>query len=247
MQTMYKLKNNDLILDESDLKSLKQYVLRIRDLPQESQPRERLVRQGPGVLSMSELLAVVLGTGTTKEGVLEMSGRIMREYGERSIVAEQDASKLSKELNIPLIKACQIIACGEIGRRFYQKNESGFKTIRTAKDVFEYLQDMRYLPKEHFRGIYLNTHHRVIHDEIISIGTINSNIVHPREVFRPAIEYNAAAVILAHNHPSNNASPSEEDILITKQLIEVGKLLGINVLDHVIITKDEFISIEAKY
>lgn len=247
MKTMYKLKNNDLILDESLLKNVKQYVLKIRDLPYEQQPREKMLHQGPAALSMVELLAVILNVGTTKEGVLEMAGRIIREYGERSIVSETDVQKLSAELDIPFTKACQIIACGEIGRRVYQKNETGFKTIRTAKDVFDYVQDMRNLPKEHLRGIYLNTHHRVIHDEIISIGTINSSIIHPREVFRPAIEYNAAAVILVHNHPSNEVAASAEDIEITKQLIEAGKMIGINVLDHVIITRDEFISIEAKY
>lgn len=247
MNTIYSLKNNDLILDESLVKNVKQYVLKIRDLPQELQPRQKILSQGPTALSMVELLAVILNVGTTKEGVLEMASRIMREYGERSIVSETDVQKLSSELNIPYTKACQIIACGEIGRRVYQKSETGFKTIRTAKDVFEYVQDMRHLPKEHLRGIYLNTHHRVIHDEVISIGTINSNIIHPREVFRPAIEYNAAAVILAHNHPSNNVNPSTEDIEITKQLIEAGKMIGISLLDHVIITRDEFISIEAKY
>lgn len=247
MKTMYTLKNNDLILDASLVKNVKQYVLKIRDLPQELQPRQKILSQGPTALSMVELLAVILNVGTTKEGVLEMASRIMREYGERSIVSETDVQKLSSELNIPYTKACQIIACGEIGRRVYQKTETGFKTIRTAKDVFEYAQDMRNLPKEHLRGIYLNTHHRVIHDEVISIGTINSNIIHPREVFRPAIEYNAAAVILIHNHPSNIVTPSTEDIEITKQLIEAGKMIGISLLDHVVITRDEFISIEAKY
>jgi DNA repair protein RadC len=244
---MYKLKNNDLILDESLVKNVKQYVLKVRDLPQELKPREKMLMQGPASLSMVELMAVILNIGTKKEGILEMAGRIMREYGERSIISETDPERLSTELDIPITKSCQIIACGEIGRRIYQKSESGFKTVRTAKDVFEYVQDMRNLPKEYLRGIYLNTHHRIIHDEVISIGTINSSIIHPREVFRPAIEYNAAAVILVHNHPSNVSTPSIEDIEITKQLIEAGKMIGINVLDHVIITHSEFISIEAKY
>lgn len=247
MKTMYKLKNNDLILDESLVKNVKQYILKVRDLPQELKPREKMLAQGPASLSMVELMAVILNIGTKKEGILEMAGRIMREYGERSIISETDPERLSAELGIPITKSCQIIACGEIGRRVYQKSESGFKTIRTAKDVFEYVQDMRNLPKEYLRGIYLNTHHRIIHDEVISIGTINSSIIHPREVFRPAIEYNAAAVILVHNHPSNVSTPSAEDIEITKQLIEAGKMIGINILDHVIITHSEFISIEAKY
>jgi len=109
------------------------------------------------------------------------------------------------------------------------------------------LQDMRNLPKEHLRGIYLNSHHRIIHDEVISIGTINSNMVHPREVFKPAIEHGAAAVILAHNHPSGIVTPSQADIDITNHIIEVGKLIGIPVIDHVVITKNKFISIDVAY
>jgi DNA repair protein RadC len=150
-------------------------------------------------------------------------------------------------MDIPIVKACQIVACGELGRRFYDKSESGFTTIRSAKDVYEYLQDMRNLPKEHLRGLYLNSHSKILRDEVISIGTVNSNMIHPREVFRPAIEANAAAIVLAHNHPSGEASPSAEDIEITKQLVQAGKILGITVLDHVIITKNSFTSVNANY
>lgn len=234
--------DTNLFLDSGN----KEYVLKIHDLPLESQPRERLVKQGASALSLQELMAVILNTGTKSEGVLEMSSRIIREYGEKSIMSEKDAEKLALELNIPLVRACQIVACGEIGRRVYEKKDSGFAVIRTAKDVYEYLQDMHNLPKEHLRGLYLNSHNRVIHDEVISIGTINTNIVHPREVFRPAIEHSAAAVVLAHNHPSNIATPSAQDIEITKQIMEAGKILGINVLDHVIITKNTYISINTQ-
>lgn len=235
--------DTDLFLDKGD----KEYILKIRDLPLENQPREKLIKHGPESLSIQELLAVILNTGNKSESVLEISNRIIREYGERSIFAETNAKKMSGNLSISIIKSCQIIACGEMGRRFYERNENGFTLIRTAKDVFEYLRDMRNLPKEHFRGLYLNSHNRIIHDEVISIGTINSNIVHPREVFRPAIEHNAVAIVLAHNHPSNTATPSVQDIEITKQLVQAGRIIGINVLDHVIITKDTFVSINANY
>lgn len=130
---------------------------------------------------------------------------------------------------------------------FFEKRTSGPQTIRTAKDVYDYLYDMRNLPKEHLRGIYLNTHHRIVHDEVISIGTINSNLVHPREVFKPAIEHGAAAIILAHNHPSGIVTPSQADIDITKHIIEVGKIIGIPVVDHVIIGTNKFISIDVEY
>ncbi len=239
----YSTIDNSLFLDKDN----REYILKVQDMPLSTQPREKLIQQGPEVLSLAELLAVVLNSGNKNEGVMEMSNRIVREYGERSIFAEKNAKKISEEFNISIIKSCQIIACGEIGRRFYNKNENGFTCIRNAKDAYEYLNDMRSLPKEHLRGLYLNSHNQVIHDEVISIGTINTNIVHPREVFRPAIEYNAVAIILAHNHPSNVSTPSIQDIEITKQLVSVGKILGINILDHVIVTKSTYVSIATDY
>ncbi len=243
MLTPYKIKDTDLMLDGG----LREYVLKIRDLPESEKPREKLLNQGPKALTLPELLSIVLNNGTKKEGVLEMSGRIIKEYGEKSVIAQDDAKKMSEDLDIPITKACQIVACGELGRRFYEKNDIGLVTIRTAKDVYEYLRDMYTLPKEHLRGLYLNSHNRVIHDEVVSIGTINSNIVHPREVFRPAIEYGAVAVILAHNHPSGVLAPSDQDKEVTEQLIKAGKILGINVLDHVVITKNGFASVQANY
>ncbi len=243
MQKAYTITANALFLD----RPYREYPLTIHDLPADGKPREKMISQGPEALSIRELLAVVLTTGTVKEDLLQMSDRLIRDYGEKSIMAEKDASKLSTEMDIPIVKACQIVATGELGRRFYDKTESGFTTIRSAKDVYEYLQDMRNLPKEHLRGIYLNTHNRILRDEVISIGTVNSNMIHPREVFRPAIECNAAAVILAHNHPSGEAAASAEDIEITKQLVQAGKILGIRILDHVVITKQTFTSINSEY
>ena len=242
MQT-YAIKDRALILD----RQYREYPLTIHDLPSEGKPRQKLLEQGPEVLTMRELLAVLLNTGTTKEDVIEMSNRIIHDYGERSILAERDPKKLSKDLDVPIVKACQIVACGELGRRFYDKTESGFTVIRSAKDAYDYLQDMRNLPKEHLRGLYLNSHNRILRDEVISIGTVNSNMIHPREVFRAAIECNAAAIVLAHNHPSGEANPSDEDVEVTKQVVQAGKILGITVLDHVIITKNSFSSVSANY
>lgn len=238
----YIIQPNVLFLDG---RLSRDYTLTIHDLPQKEKPREKLMSQGPEALSIKELLAVVLGVGTIREDVLELSNRLIHDYGEKSILAERNPQRLAKEMNIPLVKACVIVAIGELGRRFYDRSDNTFPLIRNAKDAYEYLADMRNLPKEHLRGLYLNSHNRIIRDEVISIGTINSNMIHPREVFRPAIESNAAAVVLAHNHPSGEVNPSEEDVQITKQLVEAGRILGIALLDHVIITKDSFASIEA--
>lgn len=240
---LYSLMDTDLFLDNSN----REYVLKIKDLPLNDKPRAKMINHGPGSLSLAELLAVIFNTGSKSEDVLEMSNRIIREYGEKSIISEKNVERLSLELNIPIVKASQIIACGEIGRRFYEKNSSGLTVIRSAKDVYEHLRDMHNLPKEHLRGLYLNSHNRIIHDEVLSIGTINTNIIHPREVFRPALQYNAAAIVLAHNHPSNIPTPSAQDIEATNQIIEAGKIIGISVLDHVIITKSTYVSINAHY
>lgn len=242
-QSYYVLQNHNIILDNQG----KRYHLKIKDLPEEEKPREKLLKHGLLALSTSELLAVVLNTGTKKEGVLEMSGRIIRDYGEGGIMSQKNPQALSKDLDIPIGKSLQIVACAELGSRFFKRNNSSIPTIRTAREVYEYAQDMRNLSKEHLRGIYLNTHYKVIHDEIISIGTVDTNIIHPREVFKPAVEHSAAALILIHNHPSGVAAPSEADLSVTCQLIKAGKLLGVDLIDHVIITKDSFISVPGSY
>lgn len=238
----YQIQENEKLLDKP-----KEYLLRVKDLPLEDQPREKLLKQGPAALNQQELLAVILNTGNKKERILDLANRIVKEYGERSIFSERNAQKLARDLEISEIRASQIVACGELGRRLYEKNSAGFVMIRNAADVYEYLKDMHNLPKEHLRGLYLNSHNRIVRDEVISIGTITSSIVHAREVFRPAIEYNAAALVLAHNHPSGNTLPSQHDVEVTNELIKAGKIIGINVLDHVIITKHGYASIKTKY
>ncbi len=245
----YVLRDNDLLLTSlsSNAGEPRKYVLKFRDQPDTGKPREKLLSSGPSKLSTKELVAIILGTGTKKEDVMTMSERIIKEYGERSLTMMIDPKRISADMDIPMVKAMQLVAAGELGRRFFSHKETGLPTIRVADDVFEYAKDMRDLPREHLRGIYLDTHQRIIRDEVISIGTINSNIVHPREVLKAAIEYNAAAFILVHNHPSGVATPSISDIEITNQIIQAGKIVGINLLDHVIVTKNGFMSVAADY
>lgn len=238
-ETSYKIKSIPLVLDNAG----KRYVLTVRDLPAEDKPREKMFAQGPGALSPAELLAVVLGVGTRKEEVLAMTSRIVREYGERNVFSQTDPAAMAAELDIPSGKAAQVVAVGELGRRFFSRERNGAAVIRAARDTFEYVADMRVLPKEHLRGLYLNSHYQVIRDEVISIGTVDANIVHPREVFRPALSCSAAAVILVHNHPSGVLEPSAEDLLMTRQIREAGSMLGIELVDHVIVSRDGFISI----
>lgn len=242
-ETLYAQHSGDLVLDNTE----KQYMLRVRDLPPEEKPREKMMKYGPGTLSIAELLTVVLNAGTKKEGVLAMSKRMLKEYGESTIIHQKDPKKIQASLDIPLTKACQLVACFELGRRFFREDGRRPFMIRTASQVFDYLKDMRDLPKEHLRGLYLDSHYQLIHDEVISIGSLTSNIVHPREVFRPALEYAASAVILAHNHPSGIPKASDADIEVTQQIVEAGKILGISLLDHVVITKTKFESVPVEY
>jgi DNA repair protein RadC len=239
MEQTYVMRNHDLLLGTSN----KKYILKVRDLPEEDKPRERMLDHGPNALSAQELMAILLSAGTKKEEVLTMSNRILREYGEKSLLSSTDAKQLAADLDIPLGKAMQIVAAGELGRRYFQKKRNGASVIRTAKDVFDYTVDMRSLTKEHLRGLYLDTHYQVIHDEVLSIGTIDANLIHPREVFRPALAHAAAAVVLVHNHPSGIPTPSEADRLVTLQIGEAGRVLGIDLIDHVVVTDESFVSI----
>lgn len=235
----YKISDRNFVLNHG-----KQYkILRVKDMAEDEKPREKLVKEGAGALSSAELLAIILSVGTKKEEVFSMSSRLLREYGEKGIAYQKDPSVIERDLKIPLVKACQIVACFELGRRFYQKKPGGSITIRTAKQAFEYLKDMGSLNKEQFRGLYLNTHYQLIHDEVISIGTLDASLVNAREVFRPALEYSAAAVIIAHNHPSGVIKATKADVEITNKLIEAGNILDIEVLDHLIIGKNKFASI----
>lgn len=244
-QELYTLKENDLVLIDQGGAGDERYVLRIQDLPVEEKPREKLLKYGPSVLSSSELLSIVLGVGTKKEEVRAMTQRILREYGEKAIVDQQDPKQIMEHLDIPLGKSCQIVASFELGRRFFGSEKGKPLVIRTAAQVYEHVQDMWELPKECFRGLYVNNHYQLVHDEVIAMGSVAASIAHPREVFRPALEHAASAVILVHNHPSGSLKPSEADITVTKQLIEAGELIGISVLDHLIVTQDGYVSIMA--
>ena len=236
----YPVVDHDLIFSEQE----NQYVLRVKDLPEDERPRERMLESGPGELSVAELVAIVWGVGSKSEDVLAMAKRTLHEYGEKTIANELSPKRLSEGAEIPLTKACQIIAGLELGRRFYARQASGRPVhIRNAKQAFQYLKEMGNSQKEQLRGLYLNSRYRIVHDEVISIGSLTSNVVHPREVFQPAIERGAIAVILAHNHPSGQLEPTSPDIHITEQLIAAGKVLGIELLDHLVIVPGQYVSI----
>lgn len=220
------------------------YKVRIRDLPKDEKPREKLIKYGVGSLRNYELLSIILGKGTKKEDVFAIAIKTIEEYGSKAIVNETNVRKIQKLLNLGEVHACQVIACFELGRRLFSKTKEIY--IRVPEDAFKYLVEMRSLNKEYFRGLYLDVKNKLIRDEIISIGTLTSNLIHPREVFQPAIQYSAVGIVLVHNHPSGDPSPSEDDIKITKQIIEAGTCLEIDILDHIIIGGNKFVSLKNK-
>jgi DNA repair protein RadC len=218
------------------------YVLRVRDMENQDKPREKLLKHGPGGLSLAEIVAILLGVGTRREDVMQMAHRILKEYGERAILHETNPKHLADTLDIPLNKASQLVASFELGRRFYQSRAGRPIVVRTARQAYEHLKNMGDLQKEQLRALYLGSRYQVIHEEVVSMGSLTANIVHPREVFQPAITYGAVAVIIAHNHPSGSLEPTEADAEVTYQLIEGGKILGIELLDHLIIAGESYLS-----
>lgn len=220
---------------------MKNQNLTIRDLPRIERPREKLLKYGAGCLPAAELLAILLGTGRKGESVLLLARRLLK-----TVPFEKFPSLTPDEFrNISGIgpaKTCQLLASIELGKRLFQSKNAVISQLLKPQDVFDNLKDISQSKKEHFVVFFLDSRNQEIHREIISVGTINASLVHPREVFEPAVKYLAVQVILAHNHPSGALEPSEEDLTVNKRLAEAGKLLGIEVLDHIIVTKDSFIS-----
>lgn len=225
-------------------KSNKSYKLRVRDLPVEKKPREKLRKYGPASLKNDELMAVILGKGTRREGILELSKRIMSQYGEQAVFSRGDVNTLEKVLSLSPVQACQVVAAFELGKRMFGRTTEVF--LRSPEEVFEYAKHMARLKKEHLRGLYLDTRNKLIRDEVIAIGTLNASLAHPREIFHPAIESHAAAILLVHNHPSGDPLPSKDDIVLTKQVHEASKIVDIDVLDHVIIGSQSYYSLKER-
>jgi len=198
-------------------------------------------KYGPEKLSDAELLAILLRTGTKGVNVVEMAKKILRKFPNDSI-ASAGFQELRNTFGLGSAKAAEIMACFELGRRKLKDKKAAL--LMKPKDVWENLKDIRDHRKEHFIVFYLDTRNQEICREIISIGTLNSNLVHPREVFEPAVKNVAAHLIVAHNHPSGNPEPSDDDIEVTKRLSDAGKIIGIGLLDHVIVSKDRYFSLK---
>lgn len=219
----------------------------MKDFPKEERPRERFIQYGAESLSNQELIALVLRTGTKEASVLTLAQRVLSHFGNLRMLKEATLEELTKINGIGPAKAIQLLTSIELGRRIVSTTAEERYVIRSPEDGANYvMEEMRFLRQEHFVCLYLNTKNQVIHKQTIFIGSLNSSIVHPREVFREALRRSAASIICLHNHPSGDPTPSREDIEVTKRLSECGKLIGIEVLDHIIIGDKRYVSLKEK-
>jgi DNA repair protein RadC len=209
----------------------------INQLHKFDKPREKLMSKGEKALKDYELLAILLGSGIKGKDVLKLSKEIIKLFSDdfKSITLD----KLLDIHGLGSAKACQIVSAIELSKRYLIKQN---KIITSADDVYDELRDYKDKKQEYFLTIYLDGANHICETRVITIGTLNRSLVHPREVFAPAIEHRCASIIVAHNHPSGISKPSDEDISITRRLQDSGKLLGIELLDHIILAKDSYYS-----
>lgn len=219
----------------------------IKDVPLQDRPRERLLKLGPSHLSNQEILAILLGSGTKAESVMDLSNRLLMHFEGIKLLADATIEELTAIKGIGPAKGALILAALEIGKRMNEYKPSERYIIKSPEDGADFvMEEMRILNQEHFVVLFLNTKNQVIHRQTVFIGGLNSSIVHPREVFREAVKRSAASIICAHNHPSGDPTPSQEDIHVTRRLVESGKMIGIELLDHLIIGDRKFISLKEK-
>ena len=219
--------------------------MNIKDLPRHLRPREKLKEKGTDGLKDKELLAILLRTGSKGKNAIEVAEYILNKHPLKNL-SVCTYSDLEKNNGIDSGKITTILAAFELSKRAMQVHSTHLPLIQSPEDAVIQLQSIRQLKKEHFVAFYLDARNQLLLKETISIGSLNSSIVHPREVFEPGIRLTAASILVAHNHPSGDPTPSEQDIKITKQLIEAGNILAIDVIDHIIIAKESFVSMKAR-
>jgi DNA repair protein RadC len=206
-------------------------------------PRERMDHFGPKMLSNQELLAIILRTGTKKENVMMLSQKVFDSYATLFDLKQTSLEDLKKISGIGEVKAGQIIALIELGRRIHLANQDLGDTVRSSYSLAHRLiQETKDYTQEHLIVLFLNTKNKIIRQKTLFIGSLNQSVCHPREIFRDAVRFSAASVILAHNHPSGNQSPSNEDREITKRVYESGKMMGIELLDHLVLGSEDYYS-----
>jgi len=220
------------------------------DIPVDERPRERLVKYGVESLSLQELLSLIFGRGVKGESVMDLSRKIIGTFGSLDKLSQTSVEELKFFRGLGLAKACQLKACFEIAKRLANEedlNKERSVVVKSPKDIFPILKEkINNFNKEHFIVTSLDSRNKIISMDIISIGTLNTSLIHPRETFEIAIKNHAAGIIICHNHPSGELKPSEDDLIVTNNLIRSGQLLGIEIADHLIITKKSYFSFREK-
>ncbi len=217
----------------------------IKDLPLEERPRERLKELGAEKLSNAELLAVILRTGSRNETAVRLSERIIYQAGGLRFLPDYTLEELQEMKGIGIAKAVQVKAALELGRRMASTLRPEGISLSSPQDVSAFLmEEMRYYRKEYFKIVLMNTKNQILSVENISVGSLNSSIVHPREIFNMPVKKSAASIILVHNHPSGDPNPSREDLDVTRRLVDAGNIIGIKVLDHIIIGEGKYVSLK---
>lgn len=219
--------------------------MRIGELPAEERPRERMRALGVEALSMRELLALVIGSGSRGRGTMELADDLVSSFESARDLALASVERLCRVSGVGEARASRVMAAIELGRRVLKSSRGDRKTVRCPADAAGVvMEDMMNLDREHFRVMLLDSKNAVISVETVSIGTVNASIVHPREVLKPALEKSATSIILIHNHPTGSVSPSREDILITRRFEKCGRILGIDVVDHIIVGDNNYVSMK---
>ena len=231
----------------NDETSRVEYHLTIKDLPQEERPRERLEHYGAENLSKAELIAILLRSGVRGESVLQLAQRLLVKYGDLAGLERASFAELEQEKGLGPAKVTQLKAALELGKRLQKEQVWDRTQIRSPKDVANLLMlDMGLLEQEHLRVLLLDTRNRLLATHNLYVGNLNSSVVRVGEIFREAIKANSAAIIVAHNHPSGDPTPSSQDVAVTEQIVRAGQLLNIDVLDHLIICRNRFVSLKER-
>lgn len=217
----------------------------IQLIPMDGRPRERMEEYGPKALADHELLAIILRTGTKDKNVVNLALEVLKKVEGLYEFRHVTLQELMKIPGIGRVKAIEILAAVEFGKRISHSSQVKEGTVMSSSWVGNYLmEDMAGLTQEKVSALYLNTKNEIIKNETIFVGSLNTSVAHPREIFKLAVRYSAARIILAHNHPSGNTEPSEADFAFTRRVVDAGEMMGIEVIDHIIVGDDEYLSLQ---
>lgn len=223
-------------------------VFTVRDMPLSERPRERLLRYGPEAISIQELIAIILGRGGPGKPVMTLAQELLNRFGSLRGIAAASVGELQQVAGVKLAKAAQLKAVFELGRRLEEEAaQTGGQTVRSPEDVFRAVKARaKGKKKEHFWVIFLDVRNRITGIEEVSVGSLDASLAHPREVFKPAIDVRAASVVLVHNHPSGDPEPSEEDIKLTRRMMQAAEVVGIGLTDHIIVCDRSYVSLKGR-